>query len=133
MQSYILQENDEIRSASIMLLGNLSKFGLGEPVFKDQIHNVLVSLLMHLSDPSAQVVKVSLSQSSCLRTGLSLQLCILDLIFSTVFLSFRHVNTPCVCVLLSWGPNISATCFRTISMKRRVFTMANSSTTLSNI
>uniref|UniRef100_A0A8B9LI79 Maestro heat-like repeat family member 1 n=1 Tax=Astyanax mexicanus TaxID=7994 RepID=A0A8B9LI79_ASTMX len=52
-------ENDEIRCASIMLLGNLSKFGSGEPVFKDQIHNVLVSLLLHLSDPNAQVVKVS--------------------------------------------------------------------------
>uniref|UniRef100_A0AAR2IQV4 Maestro heat-like repeat family member 1 n=1 Tax=Pygocentrus nattereri TaxID=42514 RepID=A0AAR2IQV4_PYGNA len=47
----------EIRCASIMLLGNLSKFGSGEPVFKDQIHNVLVSLLLHLSDPNAQVVK----------------------------------------------------------------------------
>lgn len=53
------QENDEIRCASIMLLGNLSKFGSGEPVFKDQIHNVLVSLLLHLSDPNPQVVKVS--------------------------------------------------------------------------
>uniref|UniRef100_A0A674EKM9 Maestro heat like repeat family member 1 n=1 Tax=Salmo trutta TaxID=8032 RepID=A0A674EKM9_SALTR len=50
-------ENDEIRCASIMLLGNLSKFGSGEPVFKDQIHNVLVSLLLHLSDPNLQVVK----------------------------------------------------------------------------
>uniref|UniRef100_A0A8K9XYZ4 Maestro heat-like repeat family member 1 n=1 Tax=Oncorhynchus mykiss TaxID=8022 RepID=A0A8K9XYZ4_ONCMY len=51
------KENDEIRCASIMLLGNLSKFGSGEPVFKDQIHNVLVSLLLHLSDPNLQVVK----------------------------------------------------------------------------
>uniref|UniRef100_A0A3P8XIB0 Maestro heat-like repeat family member 1 n=1 Tax=Esox lucius TaxID=8010 RepID=A0A3P8XIB0_ESOLU len=50
-------ENDEIRCASIMLLGNLSKFGSGEPVFKDQIHNVLVSLLLHLNDPNLQVVK----------------------------------------------------------------------------
>ncbi|XP_053350115.1 maestro heat-like repeat-containing protein family member 1 isoform X1 [Clarias gariepinus] len=57
IKPFLENENDEIRSASIMLLGNLSKFGLGEPVFKDQIHNVLVSLLMHLSDPSAQVVK----------------------------------------------------------------------------
>uniref|UniRef100_A0A8C9V2U7 Maestro heat like repeat family member 1 n=1 Tax=Scleropages formosus TaxID=113540 RepID=A0A8C9V2U7_SCLFO len=55
----ILQENDEIRCTSIMLLGNLSKFGSGEPVFKDQIHNVLVSLLLHLNDPSPQVVKAS--------------------------------------------------------------------------
>uniref|UniRef100_A0A673XL37 Maestro heat like repeat family member 1 n=1 Tax=Salmo trutta TaxID=8032 RepID=A0A673XL37_SALTR len=53
----LLVENDEIRCASIMLLGNLSKFGSGEPVFKDQIHNVLVSLLLHLSDPNLQVVK----------------------------------------------------------------------------
>uniref|UniRef100_A0A8C2DMN6 Maestro heat-like repeat family member 1 n=1 Tax=Cyprinus carpio TaxID=7962 RepID=A0A8C2DMN6_CYPCA len=54
---HLLVENDEIRCASIMLLGNLSKFGSGEPVFKDQIHNVLVSLLLHLSDPNPQVVK----------------------------------------------------------------------------
>lgn len=52
------QENDEIRCASIHLMGNLSKFGSGEQVFKDQIHNVLVSLLLHLVDPNPQVVKV---------------------------------------------------------------------------
>lgn len=52
------QDNDDIRCASILLLGNLSKFGSGEPVFKDQIHNVLVSLLLHLVDPNPQVVKV---------------------------------------------------------------------------
>ncbi|KAI4810740.1 hypothetical protein KUCAC02_013672, partial [Chaenocephalus aceratus] len=50
-------ENDEIRCASIHLMGNLSKFGSGEPVFKDQIHNVLVSLLLHLVDPNPEVVK----------------------------------------------------------------------------
>uniref|UniRef100_A0A671WWL7 Maestro heat-like repeat family member 1 n=1 Tax=Sparus aurata TaxID=8175 RepID=A0A671WWL7_SPAAU len=50
-------ENDEIRCAAIHLMGNLSKFGSGEPVFKDQIHNVLVSLLLHLVDPNPQVVK----------------------------------------------------------------------------
>uniref|UniRef100_A0A8C7X9J8 Maestro heat-like repeat family member 1 n=1 Tax=Oryzias sinensis TaxID=183150 RepID=A0A8C7X9J8_9TELE len=49
--------NDDIRYASILLMGNLSKFGSGEPVFKDQIHNVLVSLLLHLVDPDPQVVK----------------------------------------------------------------------------
>ena len=54
----VIQENDEIRCASIHLMGNLSKFGSGEPVFKDQIHNVLVSLLLHLVDPNPQVVKV---------------------------------------------------------------------------
>lgn len=57
IRPFLENENDEIRCASIMLLGNLSKFGEGEPVFKDQIHNVLVSLLLHLSDPSEQVVK----------------------------------------------------------------------------
>ncbi|KAJ8354238.1 hypothetical protein SKAU_G00218050 [Synaphobranchus kaupii] len=57
IKPFLESENDEIRCASIMLLGNLSKFGSGEPVFKDQIHNVLVSLLLHLSDPSPQVVK----------------------------------------------------------------------------
>nr|XP_046190828.1 maestro heat-like repeat-containing protein family member 1 isoform X1 [Oncorhynchus gorbuscha]XP_046190829.1 maestro heat-like repeat-containing protein family member 1 isoform X1 [Oncorhynchus gorbuscha]XP_046190830.1 maestro heat-like repeat-containing protein family member 1 isoform X1 [Oncorhynchus gorbuscha] len=57
IKPFLESENDEIRCASIMLLGNLSKFGSGEPVFKDQIHNVLVSLLLHLSDPNLQVVK----------------------------------------------------------------------------
>ncbi|KAG5856775.1 hypothetical protein ANANG_G00011450 [Anguilla anguilla] len=57
IKPFLESENDEIRSASIMLLGNLSMFGSGEPVFKDQIHNVLVSLLLHLNDPSTQVVK----------------------------------------------------------------------------
>ncbi|XP_073782226.1 maestro heat-like repeat-containing protein family member 1 isoform X1 [Danio rerio] len=57
IKPFLENENDEIRCASIMLLGNLSKFGSGEPVFKDQIHNVLVSLLLHLSDPNPHVVK----------------------------------------------------------------------------
>ncbi|KAJ8290767.1 hypothetical protein GJAV_G00017250 [Gymnothorax javanicus] len=57
IKPFLESENDEIRCASIMLLGNLSMFGSGEPIFKDQIHNVLVSLLLHLSDPSPQVVK----------------------------------------------------------------------------
>lgn len=57
IKPFLENENNEIRCASIMLLGNLSKFGLGEPVFRDQIHNVLVSLLLHLSDPNPQVVK----------------------------------------------------------------------------
>lgn len=59
----LFQENDEIRCASIHLMGNLSKFGSGEPVFKDQIHNVLVSLLLHLVDPNPQVVKVQENNS----------------------------------------------------------------------
>lgn len=55
---WLIQENDDIRCASIYLMGNLSKFGSGEQVFTDQIHNVLVSLLLHLVDPNPQVVKV---------------------------------------------------------------------------
>uniref|UniRef100_A0AAX7UGL1 Maestro heat-like repeat family member 1 n=1 Tax=Astatotilapia calliptera TaxID=8154 RepID=A0AAX7UGL1_ASTCA len=51
------QENDDIRCTSIHLMGNLSTFGSGEQVFKDQIHNVLVSLLLHLVDPNPEVVK----------------------------------------------------------------------------
>ncbi|XP_062395570.1 maestro heat-like repeat-containing protein family member 1 isoform X2 [Sardina pilchardus] len=57
IKPFLENESDEIRCAAIMLLGNLSKFGSGEPVFKDQIHNVLVSMLLHLCDPSQQVVK----------------------------------------------------------------------------
>ncbi|XP_039973660.1 maestro heat-like repeat-containing protein family member 1 isoform X1 [Xiphias gladius] len=57
IKPFLESENDEIRCASIHLMGNLSKFGSGEPVFKDQIHNVLVSLLLHLVDPNTQVVK----------------------------------------------------------------------------
>ncbi|KAL2083907.1 hypothetical protein ACEWY4_019425 [Coilia grayii] len=57
IKPFLENESDEIRCAAILLLGNLSKFGTDEPVFKDQIHNVLVSLLLHLSDPNQQVVK----------------------------------------------------------------------------
>ncbi|CAB1420313.1 unnamed protein product [Pleuronectes platessa] len=57
IKPFLESENDEIRCASILLMGNLSKFGSGEQVFKDQIHNVLVSLLLHLVDPNPQVVK----------------------------------------------------------------------------
>ncbi|KAK7887111.1 hypothetical protein WMY93_026732 [Mugilogobius chulae] len=57
IKPFLESENDEIRCASIYLMGNLSKFGAGEPVFKDQIHNVLVSLLLHLVDPNPEVVK----------------------------------------------------------------------------
>ncbi|XP_011483379.1 maestro heat-like repeat-containing protein family member 1 isoform X1 [Oryzias latipes] len=59
IKPFLESENDDIRYASILLMGNLSKFGSGEPVFKDQIHNVLVSLLLHLVDPNPQVVKAS--------------------------------------------------------------------------
>ncbi|KAF0045126.1 hypothetical protein F2P81_001655 [Scophthalmus maximus] len=57
IKPFLESENDEIRCASIYLMGNLSKFGSGEQVFKDQIHNVLVSLLLHLVDPNPHVVK----------------------------------------------------------------------------
>uniref|UniRef100_A0AAQ5XCZ0 Maestro heat-like repeat family member 1 n=1 Tax=Amphiprion ocellaris TaxID=80972 RepID=A0AAQ5XCZ0_AMPOC len=57
IKPFLESENDDIRCASILLMGNLSKFGSGEPVFKDQIHNVLVSLLLHLVDPNPKVVK----------------------------------------------------------------------------
>ncbi|XP_056300772.1 maestro heat-like repeat-containing protein family member 1 [Pseudoliparis swirei] len=57
IKPFLESENDEIRCASILLMGNLSKFGSGEPVFKDQIHNVLVSLLLHLVDPKPEVVR----------------------------------------------------------------------------
>ncbi|XP_047455118.1 maestro heat-like repeat-containing protein family member 1 isoform X1 [Mugil cephalus] len=57
IKPFLESENDDIRCASIHLMGNLSKFGSGEAVFKDQIHNVLVSLLLHLVDPNQQVVK----------------------------------------------------------------------------
>ncbi|KAG2465114.1 MROH1 protein, partial [Polypterus senegalus] len=57
IKPFLESENDDIRSAAITLLGNLSRFGAGEPVFKDQLHNVLVSLLLHLNDPSPDVVK----------------------------------------------------------------------------
>ncbi|KAM9310205.1 maestro heat-like repeat-containing protein family member 1 isoform 2-T2 [Pholidichthys leucotaenia] len=57
IKPFLESENDDIRCASIHLMGNLSKFGSGEPLFKDQIHNVLVSLLLHLVDPNPEVVK----------------------------------------------------------------------------
>ncbi|KAL4629859.1 maestro heat-like repeat-containing protein family member 1, partial [Arapaima gigas] len=57
IKPFLESPSDAVRCASFVLLGNLSKFGLGEPVFRDQIHNVLVSLLLHLADPSQQVVK----------------------------------------------------------------------------
>lgn len=57
IKPFLESENDDIRCASIHLMGNLSTFGSGEQVFKDQIHNVLVSLLLHLVDPNPEVVK----------------------------------------------------------------------------
>ncbi|KAJ8334098.1 hypothetical protein SKAU_G00397370 [Synaphobranchus kaupii] len=57
IKPFLESENEAVRCAAMLLLGTLSKFASGEPVFRDQIHNVLVSLLLHLSDPSPQVVK----------------------------------------------------------------------------
>ncbi|XP_035284058.1 maestro heat-like repeat-containing protein family member 1 [Anguilla anguilla] len=59
IKPFLENENERVRCSSMLLLGTLSKFACGEPVFRDQIHNVLVSLLLHLSDPSPQVVKAS--------------------------------------------------------------------------
>ncbi|XP_068093944.1 maestro heat-like repeat-containing protein family member 1 isoform X2 [Hyperolius riggenbachi] len=52
-------EREDLRRASIMLFGNLSKFvaGRGEEVLFDQILNGLVTLLLHLQDPKPDVVK----------------------------------------------------------------------------
>ncbi|XP_063306959.1 maestro heat-like repeat-containing protein family member 1 [Pelobates fuscus] len=52
-------EREELRSASVVLFGNLSKFssGEGEEVFFEQILNSLVVLLLHLQDPKPEVVK----------------------------------------------------------------------------
>lgn len=53
-------------------MGNLSTFGSGEQVFKDQIHNVLVSLLLHLVDPNPEVVKVKLESTQTVTAAFSL-------------------------------------------------------------
>ncbi|XP_075436995.1 maestro heat-like repeat-containing protein family member 1 [Ascaphus truei] len=52
-------EREELRGASILLFGNLTKFhsGDGEEVFFEQILNGLVTLLLHLQDPKPDVVK----------------------------------------------------------------------------
>lgn len=56
-----LQENHELRTSSIVLFGNLTKFSTGncEDVFFEQILNGLVTLLLHLQDPKPEVIKVS--------------------------------------------------------------------------
>lgn len=112
------QENDEIRCASIMLLGNLSKFGSGEPIFKDQIHNVLVSLLLHLNDPNPQVVKVSVYSAHTPTTMIAYngykylnlvkkdyaKIIIMEILHVCVnvcvcLCSPRHASMQCACVL----------------------------------
>ncbi|XP_075705125.1 maestro heat-like repeat-containing protein family member 1 isoform X2 [Rhinoderma darwinii] len=52
-------EREELRRASIVLFGNLTKFssGSGEEVLFEQILSGLVTLLLHLQDPKLEVVK----------------------------------------------------------------------------
>ena len=54
------QERSEIRGAAFTLFGNLSQFGGGpsKDNFFEQIHTNLISFLLHLNDPDAQVRKV---------------------------------------------------------------------------
>uniref|UniRef100_A0A452HQ23 Uncharacterized protein n=1 Tax=Gopherus agassizii TaxID=38772 RepID=A0A452HQ23_9SAUR len=52
-------ENHQLRTSSIVLFGNLTKFSAGncEDVFFEQILNGLVTLLLHLQDPKPEVIK----------------------------------------------------------------------------
>ncbi|XP_054840441.1 maestro heat-like repeat-containing protein family member 1 isoform X2 [Eublepharis macularius] len=52
-------EKPELRHSSIVLFGNLTRFSAGscEDAFFEQILNGLVTLLLHLQDPKAEVVK----------------------------------------------------------------------------
>lgn len=141
-----IQENDEIRCASIHLMGNLSKFGSGEPVFKDQIHNVLVSLLLHLVDPNSQVVKVGNVHSDTKTLKTPFFFVLLGIIvgpsdeplhhFLQIMIVFlclsRPVSTQCVFVLLCWDQSRLRPCFRTTSMMTRACTMESSSMTSPN-
>eukprot|EP00999_Lentomonas_sp_LEN2_P003055 NODE_90_length_2355_cov_91.093357_g69_i0.p1 GENE.NODE_90_length_2355_cov_91.093357_g69_i0~~NODE_90_length_2355_cov_91.093357_g69_i0.p1 ORF type:complete len:766 (-),score=168.20 NODE_90_length_2355_cov_91.093357_g69_i0:57-2057(-) len=54
-------QNEEIRASAIRLFGSLYRFGDGpcKSLFYDQIHQNLVSLLLHLNDESEEVIKVS--------------------------------------------------------------------------
>lgn len=117
------QENDEIRCASIYLMGNLSKFGSGEQVFKDQIHNVLVSLLLHLVDPNPHVVKV---QSSI--TGILV--CHTTISNSASPLNVpRRASMPCEFVPLWWDRSRLQPCFRTTSTMTSPYITESLSTT----
>ncbi|XP_062822975.1 maestro heat-like repeat-containing protein family member 1 isoform X2 [Anolis carolinensis] len=52
-------ERPELRRSSVVLFGNLTKFSAGssEDAFFEQILNGLVTLLLHLQDPKAEVIK----------------------------------------------------------------------------
>ncbi|NXX16379.1 MROH1 protein, partial [Podargus strigoides] len=53
-------EQSDLRRCSIVLFGSLTKFSRGDcEVFFEQILNGLVTLLLHLQDPSPEVVNVS--------------------------------------------------------------------------
>ncbi|XP_064410089.1 maestro heat-like repeat-containing protein family member 1 isoform X3 [Latimeria chalumnae] len=59
IRPFFENQNDPVRAAAFTLFGNLSRFGEGQsmPVVREQLHNTFVSLLLHLNDPSTEVVK----------------------------------------------------------------------------
>lgn len=111
-------------------MGNLSKFGSGEQVFKDQIHNVLVSLLLHLVDPNPHVVKVPSSITSiyiyiyilALHSTTSNSLCLLSNVP-------RRASMPCEFVPRWWDQSRSQPCFRTTSTMTSAYITESLSTT----
>ncbi|NXI98555.1 MROH1 protein, partial [Psophia crepitans] len=59
-------EQPDLRRSSIVLFGSLTKFSEGTcEVFFEQILNGLVTLLLHLQDPKAEVVNVSARPPCC--------------------------------------------------------------------
>lgn len=58
-----------MRRSSIILFGNLTKFGSGrgEDTLFEQIMNGLVTLLLHLQDPKPDVVKVTMAGGGGVR------------------------------------------------------------------
>ncbi|XP_043923633.1 maestro heat-like repeat-containing protein family member 1 isoform X2 [Protopterus annectens] len=59
IRPFFENEKERIRTSAFTLFGNLSRFGHGESkeIFQDQIHNAMISLLLHLNDPNADVIK----------------------------------------------------------------------------
>lgn len=55
------KEKAEIRASAFTLYGVLARFGKGsmECAFKEQLHNNLITLLLHLNDEDKEVIKVS--------------------------------------------------------------------------
>lgn len=59
MIRFVLQENIELRTMSLRLLGELAvSGGSALPGFQEQVKACLVCLLMHLCDSEPSVVKV---------------------------------------------------------------------------